>query len=192
MSQPQHALIDLHDYLAFEDASPMRHEYLGGNVYAMTGGSMRHNRIALNLASALMRELAGSPCQVFINDMKLHVQAADSASSSVYYPDVLVYCGSGTAGSAKVVTSAALIVEVLSDSTEQIDRREKRVAYQGLAGLRAYWIVSQNEQQVEVHQRDEHGRWCMRLYQRGDALDTAELTPLPLALSEVYTGTDLA
>jgi Uma2 family endonuclease len=188
MNQPQHALLDLSDYLAFDDGSPLRHEYLGGNVYAMTGGSMRHNRIALNLASALMGQLDGSPCQVFINDMKLHVQAADS----VYYPDVLVHCGSGVAGNAKVVTSAALIVEVLSDSTEQIDRREKRVAYQRLAGLRAYWVVSQDEQQIEVHQRDAHGTWTLRQCQPGDVLDTAGLTPQPLTFTEVYAGTDIA
>ena len=192
MSQPQPALIDLPDFLAFEDASPLRHEYLGGNVYAMTGGSMRHNRIAGNIYSHLLKQLAGSPCQVFINDMKLHVQAADSAYSSVYYPDVLVYCGSATAGNAKVVTSAALIVEVLSESTEQIDRREKRVTYQRLAGLRAYWVVSQDEQQVEVHQRDAHGSWGIRLCKTGDVLDTAGLTPQPLTLAEVYAGTDLA
>ena len=188
MSQPQHAPISLPDYLAFDESSPVRHEYLGGNVYAMTGGSMRHNRIALNLASALMRQLAGSPCQVFINDMKLHVQAADS----VYYPDVLVHCGSGPAGSAKFVNSAALIVEMLGDSTEQIDRREKRAAYQRLAGLRAYWAVSQNEQHIEVHQRDAHGSWSMRVCLPGDALDTAGLTPQPLTLAEAYTGTDIA
>lgn len=188
MNQPQHALLDLSGYLAFEDASPLRHEYLGGNVYAMTGGSMRHNRIAGNIYSHLLHQLDGSPCQVFINDMKLHVQAADS----VYYPDVLVHCGSGPAGSAKFVNSAALIVEVLSDSTEQIDRREKRVAYQRLAGLRAYWVVSQNEQQIEVHQRDAHGSWTLHTCKLGDVLDTAGLTAQPLTLADVYAGTDVA
>lgn len=191
MNQPQiatMALLNLRDYLAFDDTSPLRHEYLGGYVYATTGGSMRHNRIALNLAAALMKQLDSSRCQVFINDMKLHVQAADS----VYYPDVFVHCGGGPAGTAKVVTSAALIVEVLSDSTEQTDRREKRAAYQRLGGLRAYWVVSQDEQQVEVHQRDEHGTWATRLCTRGGELDTAGLTPQALQLADLYSGTDVA
>jgi Uma2 family endonuclease len=188
MSQPQTALIDLPSYLAFDDNSPLRHEYLGGHVYAMTGGSMRHNRIALNLASALMQQLNGSPCQVFINDMRLHVQAADS----VYYPDVLVHCGGGAAGDAKVVNSAALIAEVLSDSTAQTDRREKRAAYQRMPGLRAYWVISQDEQKVEVHQRDAHGNWSTRLFTRGERLDTAGLTPGDLPLADLYVGTDMA
>ena len=188
MNLPQQAPINLPDYLAFDNASLLRHEYLGGNVYALTGGSMRHNRIAGNVYAWLLKQLDGSPCQVFINDMKLHVQAADS----VYYPDVLVHCGGGTAGDAKVVTHAALIVEVLSDSTEQIDPREKRVAYQRLADLRAYWVVSQSEQHIEVHQRDAHGSWTLRSCQPGDVLDTAGLTPQPLSMAEVYAGTDIA
>jgi Uma2 family endonuclease len=188
MSQPQSVLIDLPTYLAFDDNSPVRHEYLGGQVYAMTGGSMRHNRIALNLASAFMRQLDGSPCQVFINDMRLHVQAADS----VYYPDVLVHCGSGAAGNAKVVNSAALIAEVLSDSTAQTDRREKRAAYQRIPGLRAYWVISQDEQRVEVHQRDAHGNWVTQHLTAGDALDTAGLTTDSFSLTDLYSGTDIA
>jgi Uma2 family endonuclease len=188
MAQPQPVPVDIQDYFAAEDRSTLRHEYLGGYVYAMTGGSMRHNRIALNIASALMRQLAGSPCQVFINDMKLHVQAADS----VYYPDVLVHCGNAVAGSARFVTSAALIVEVLSESTAETDRREKRAAYQRLAGLRAYWIVSQEAQHVQVHARDATGTWGLRECAAGDTLATAGLTSEPLALSDFYAGTDIA
>lgn len=188
MTQPLRAPISLFDYLAFEDAGSLRHEYLGGYVYAMTGGSMRHNRIALNIASALMGPLDGSRCQVFINDMKLHIQAADS----VYYPDVLVHCGTAIAGDAKVVTSAALIVEVLSESTAETDRREKRAAYQRLPGLRAYWIVSQDEQRVEVHERDATGTWGARVCNAGDELHTAGLTPQALTLAALYAGTDVA
>ncbi len=188
MTQALRKPLDLADYFKAEDASPLRHEYLGGYVYAMTGGSLRHNRIALNIASHLMQLLAGSPCQVFINDVKLHVQAANS----VYYPDVLVHCGQGPAGDAKVLTDAALIVEVLSDSTAQTDRREKRAAYQRLSGLRVYWIVSQDTQRAEVHLRDAEGSWTVQVLGRGELLPTAGLTPEPWPLEIVYAGTDLA
>lgn len=188
MTQVLRKPLGLDAYLKAEEASPLRHEYLGGLVYAMTGGSLRHNRIALNIASHLMQQLAGSPCQVFINDVKLHVQAADS----VYYPDVLVHCGPGPAGEAQVVTDAALIVEVLSDSTAQTDRREKRVAYQRLAGLRAYWIVSQDLQRAEVHLRDASGSWTAQTLGPGDLLPTAGLTSEPWPLEAVYAGTDIA
>ena len=178
----------LFDYLALDNTSQERHEYVGGRIYAMTGGTMRHNRVALNIARMLSNLLDGSPCQVFINDMKLHVQATDS----VYYPDVFVYCGSSTANDEKVAQDAALVVEVLSDSTAEIDRREKLVAYQKLPGLRAYWIVSQAEQRVEVHSRDADGRWQALAYSVGEAIPVEWIDPEPVPLSGIYAGTDIA
>ena len=184
-----HALqspLHLFDYLKFEDASPTRHEYVGGRVHAMTGGTMRHNRISLNVAKTLSDRFDGTPCQVFINDMKLHVQAADS----VYYPDVLVCCGSPIAGGDKLVQDALMVIEVTSDSTAGIDRREKRVAYQRLPGLRAYWIVSQTERQVELHERDATGSWTARAFTANDALPVVDSEALPL--ERLYAGTDIA
>ncbi len=188
MSNALRKPLDLADFLAAEESSPVRHEYLGGHVYAMTGGTLRHNRITGNIYARLLQELAGAPCQVFINDVKLQVQATDS----VYYPDVLVHCAAGPAGDVKLLTDAALIVEVLSESTAQTDRREKRIAYQRLPGLRAYWIVSQDEMRAEVHLRDAQGGWGTRLCSAGDLLPTQGLTAADLPLAAAYTGTDLA
>lgn len=189
MAHPLRASVHLFDYLASEDASALRHEYVGGRVYAMTGGSMRHNRIAGNLYARLLASLDGTPCQVFINDMKLHVQAADS----VYYPDLLVACGGGgVAGGAKIVHDASFIAEVLSESTAEIDRREKLVAYQKLPSLRGYWIVSQDEQRVEAHQRAADGRWTATAYTAGDTLPEVLPGAGALALGALYAGTDLA
>ena len=189
-----HALqspIHLFDYLRAEDASTERHEYVAGAIHAMTGGTMRHNRITLNAASLLMQRFDGTPCQVFINDMKLHVQAADS----VYYPDVFVYCGASVAGGEKVAQDALLVVEVSSDSTVAVDRREKLAAYQKLGGIRAYWIVSQTERRVELHARDASGRWQAMAYVEGDSLPvigatSSSVESVPLA--QLYAGTDLA
>ncbi len=186
-----HALpapIHLFDYLKLEESSPTRHEYVGGRIHAMTGGTMRHNRIALNAASQLSSRFAGTPCQVFINDMKLHVQATDS----VYYPDVFVYCGSSIAGDEKLAQDALLVVEVSSDSTVEIDRREKLTAYQRLSGIQAYWIVSQTERRVELHARDAGGRWQATAYLGDEALPLAGHEGEPVALGQLYAGTDLA
>ena len=188
MSNALRKPLDLADYLAAEESATLRHEYLGGQVYAMTGGTLRHNRIALNIASALMRELAGTPCQVFISDVKLHVQATDS----VYYPDLLVHCDGGPAGDIKLLVDATLIVEVLSESTAQTDRREKRAAYQRLPGLRAYWIISQDEQRAELHLRDADGSWGTRLCNAGERLPAPGLLAADFPLAAAYAGTDLA
>jgi Uma2 family endonuclease len=188
MALPLQKPIHLFDYLKFENASATRHEYVGGVIHAMTGGTMRHNRVSLNIARALGNRLDGSPCQVFINDMKLHVQAADS----VYYPDVFVYCGASTANDERVVQDATLIVEVLSDSTASIDRREKLVAYQKLSSLRAYWIVSQSEQRIEVYSRAADGQWQAMAYGAGESVPCEWLGNEPFTLQMVYAGTDIA
>ena len=188
MALPLQKPIHLFEYLTFDNGSQERHEYVGGRIYAMTGGTMRHNRVAGNIFRILSNRLDGSPCQVFINDMKLHVQAADS----VYYPDVFVYCGSSIANDKKVVQDASLVVEVLSDSTSGIDRREKLVAYQRLPGLRAYWIVSQTEQLVEVHSRDTAGLWQALAYTLGEGIPTEWLGQEPVTVSAIYAGTDIA
>ena len=188
MALPLQKPFHLFDYLSFDNGSQERHEYVGGRIYAMTGGTMRHNRISGNIFRILSDRLDGGPCQVFINDMKLHVQAADS----VYYPDVFVYCGSGIANDEKVAPDAALVVEVLSESTAVIDRREKLVAYQKLPGLRAYWIVSQTEQLIEVHSRDAEGSWQALAYAMGESIPTEWLGAEPVALSSLYAGTDIA
>ena len=186
MARALHSSLNLFDYLKVEDASPTRHEYVGGRLHAREDSTLRHNRIGGNLARALSDRFDGTPCQVFINDIKLHVQAADS----VYYPDVLVYCGSSVANGEKMVHDALLIVEVTSDSSVGIDRREKRVAYQRLPGLRAYWIVSQTERHVELHERDATGTWTARELTASDALPVVDSDPMPL--ERLYAGTDIA
>ena len=184
-----HALqlpLHLFDYLEQEDASPIRHEFVDGSIHAMTGGTLRHNRIAGNLFRLLSDLFDGTPCQVFINDVKLHVEAVNS----VYYPDLLVYCGTATAGGEKLVRDALLVVEVTSESSEGVDRREKRMAYRKLPGLRAYWIVDQTGQRAEVHERAADGAWRAREIGVGDLLAVPDAADLPLA--SLYKGTDIA
>jgi Uma2 family endonuclease len=186
MSQPPRKPVGLFEYLAFENSSDRRHEYVGGEIHAMTGGTARHNRIAGNIGAAFLRRFDGTPYQVFINDMKLHVQAADR----VYYPDVFVTCGRAVTDAQTVATDATIVVEVQSESTAGTDRREKLVAYRQLPSLRAYWIVSQHEQKVEVHRRDETLQWVAEAYAAGEALPLLDSQALPMA--DVYAGTELA
>jgi len=175
------------DYLALEESSDLRHEYVAGEVYAMTGGSQRHNRIALNIASRLLAALSGRPCQVFMSDVKLHV-ARDTA---YYYPDVMVTCGGpATATESVVVTDPVVVVEVLSPGTEAIDRREKLAAYRSLPSLGEYVLVSQERMMVEIHRRQGEAGW---LYLSGEAGDTLTLESLQVGMpvNDLYAGTDI-
>ena len=178
----------LANYLEFDDASDERHEYEAGQVYVRAHGNMRHNRICGNIALQLTDRLRGHAAQVFIIDVKLLVEAADC----VYYPDVFVYCGSNIANEDRLVPDATLVVEVLSDSTAARDRRQKRVAYQQLPSLRAYWIVSQTEQRVEVYSREAGGPWQATAYGPGDSIPAQWLVDDAVGMSAIYSGTDIA
>ncbi len=132
------------DYLAAELLSQEKSEYAGGQVFAMAGTSIRHNRIALNVAIALNTK-ASADCRVSIADVKF------KAKQLYYYPDVMVACGSNTDSHCE--TQPCLIVEVLSDSTEAIDRGEKMHNYQLVPALETYVLVSQSERRVDVYTR---------------------------------------
>ena len=117
--------ISVADYLAAEITSLERHEYLGGQVYAMSGTTRSHNLIALNLATALRTRLKGGACQTFISDIRVHLTLRDD--DYYYHPDVVVTCDKRATsdGSSRFVDHPKVIVEVLSESTERVDKQEK-------------------------------------------------------------------
>ena len=132
------------EYLAAELLSQEKNEYAGGQVFAVAGTSIRHNQISGNIYLAL-RAKASSDCRVSIADVKF------KAKQLYYYPDVMVACGSNT--DTHCETQPCLIVEVLSDSTEAIDRSEKMYNYQLVPALETYMLVSQSERRVDVYTR---------------------------------------
>jgi Uma2 family endonuclease len=174
------------EYLQREERSPLRHEFAAGQVFAMTGASLRHNVIALNLAAALRAHLRASPCRVFMADVRVRVARANAH----YYPDVVVSCGPelqhldpGT----RAVEDALLVVEVLSANTEATDRREKLLAYRMLPSLREYVLVSQDEARVEVHRRRGDMGWEAIEYAGLEELELPSVG-LRMAMREVYDG----
>lgn len=175
-------------FLAFENTSPDRHEFVSGEVFLMTGGTQRHNRIALNLATALLTHLAGKPCQVFFSDVKLRVERADA----YYYPDVMVACGPqhAAANEALAVHDPKLLIEVISPSTETIDRREKLLAYRQLPSLSEYVLVGQERRQVEIYRRDGDIAWRYFSIEESGAAEFG-CVDLQISLEQIYAGTDV-
>jgi Uma2 family endonuclease len=162
------------DYLALEAQSPRRNEYVAGEIHAMTGASLRHNVIALTFASLLRTHLRGTPCRVFMSDAKLHV----AKQQSWYYPDVVVSCDASlqSLDSAHgAVPSPVLVVEILSPTTEGIDRREKALAYRTLPSLKEYAMVSQDEPRVEIHRRNGDIGWDRIVFTPGDTIELASV-----------------
>ncbi len=142
------------DYLEWEKRQPDRHEYIGGEVFAMAGTSDRHNEISLNLTTLLRQHLRGTPCRAYMADVKTRVEAADCC----FYPDVQVTCAESDLTDRYAKRSPVLVVEVLSESTAAFDLGKKFAAYQQLDSLREYVLVDQDRIQVQIfHQRE--GRW---------------------------------
>jgi Uma2 family endonuclease len=176
--------ITAEEYLEGEKTSSVRHEYVDGQVFAMSGFSRRHNLIAGNLFAGLKERLRDTECDVFMNDVKVKV-----GPMVYYYPDILVTCD--RAPQTGYVTEApVLIVEVLSPSTEQIDRREKLIAYQRIPSLREYVIIAQDQALIEIHRRDSAKLREVETFSIGGdvRLDSLSVT-IPVA--DVYRGIQL-
>lgn len=169
------------DYLAFEMTATARHEFVGGEIHAMTGTSVRHNRIAGNLFSRLHAEVAGTPCVVLMSDVKLRVDNG----ATYYYPDVMLV-RDPTDNDAYARARPCLIVEVASPATASIDRREKWAAYQNIQTLREYLIVEQDEMRVELRRRENLREWSITQFDAGDTLELACVDGMQIAVAEIY------
>jgi Uma2 family endonuclease len=174
--------LTVEDYLAIEEASPIKHEYVAGQIYALAGASDRHNRIAMNIAAQVWAAARGGPCRVYGSDMRLRI-----GEDAVYYPDLQVVCDPSDAEEA-YKRRPCVIVEVLSPSTESIDLREKLMAYRRLDSLQAYLIVYRDQMRIIRHYRAENNAWF-------DALHASEGSKIPfpcleteLTLAEIYQG----
>jgi Uma2 family endonuclease len=180
--------MSVEEYLAFEERSPIRHEYVCGRIVAMTGTTQRHNVIANNINAVLRNHLKGGPCRVFTIDLKVHVLAANC----FYYPDVVVACGKH-ADESIFIAEPSLIVEVLSPSTASVDRREKFIAYRQIPSLREYLIVGTKRKQIELHRRNDTGSWDVLQFVNDDKLELTSVQPSPLivGLRSIYEDTDL-
>jgi Uma2 family endonuclease len=187
------------EYLQLEQTSEIRHEYLAGQVFAMSGGSKEHNLIAGNIYSRLRSHLRGGSCSVFMADMKVNIELTNKNSGNLteaqppskfsrksifYYPDVIVSCDPDEQDRFSL-SYPCLIIEVLSPSTELTDRREKFVNYQNLETLQEYVLVSQEEIKVEVYRKDDEGNWLVEILGKDDELrlDSIGLT---LTMTEIY------
>jgi Uma2 family endonuclease len=176
------------EYLALEETSPIKHEYVRGQIFAMTGGTVAHNQICMNLATALHGFLKRSGCSVFSADIKVRVEAADA----FYYPDVVVSCEQTTLDQV-TLHSPIFICEISSRSTRQIDRREKLIAYRQLPSLQHYALIDQRKICVELYSKTAEGAWTLMSLGKADSLVLPSLAgkSFSLPIADIYDGLDL-
>jgi Uma2 family endonuclease len=173
----------LAEFLAWEEQQPDRHEFYRGETFGMVGGTARHNRVILNLASRIGDHLDGTPCQVFAESML--VQLAEG----VLYPDVVVTCGKAVAGDEQTVLDPKLVIEVLSPSTKGYDKRDKFILYRTLASLREYVLIDPTKRQVEVFTLAEAGAWLLTDQTQANDLTLTSIA-CKLSLALVFKGVE--
>lgn len=176
-------MVSIADYLASEEGSDVKHEFLGGVVHAMAGATNRHNTIAVNTLISLGTQLAGKSCETFNSDTKVRLRFPDH--TRFYYPDAMVVCESN-AGDSHFQDSPVVIVEVLSESTARYDRFEKRDAYFTLPSLKVLILVEQNLPSVAVHRRGADGEFALEEYDGMEAMVALPEIECELPLNSVY------
>jgi Uma2 family endonuclease len=179
-------LISVEDYLAGELTSQVKHEYLGGMVYAMAGATNAHNIIAVNLLVALQNRLRGSRCRAFNADTKIRVRLP--THWRFYYPDASIICRPN-AQSESFQDEPAAIFEVMSQATRRLDMTEKKDAYLTIPSLSAYVLLEQESPAVIVHRRTEQG-FAREVYEGLKAGIRLADTDIELALAEIYEGVE--
>lgn len=176
------------EYLAMERASTSRHELWNGEVYAMTGGTLTHAALAMNMGAALIAALGDRECLVLSADAKVHVPL----TRAFVYPDVTVVCGEVESFDEQrdVLRNPLLVVEVLSESTERFDRGEKFAGYRSIPSMIDYVLVSQDDRRIEVYTRQSSSGWMLQTYEdeTGGAVSLPSIG-VTVALGAIYRAT---
>ncbi|MDE0685829.1 MAG: Uma2 family endonuclease [Candidatus Poribacteria bacterium] len=171
------------EYLNWERKAVTKHEYLDGEIVAMSGASNAHNIITMNTSYQLYDQLLDRDCLVYASDMRVRVQAP----VSYFYPDIAVVCGEPRFEDDVFDTllNPTVVVEVLSPSTAAYDRREKFTRYQQIASLKEYILISQNLIHLEHHLRQEN-QWSATEFQKLDDVVPVTSIECELLLGHIY------
>lgn len=182
-NSPQPQKMTIEEYLLWELDQDLRYEYINGEVFAMTGGTIPHNDIALNLYTALRPHLRPRGCRVNVSDVKVRV----TSKSPYFYPDLIVSCDRQDLNAHKFIQNPKLIVEVLSPSTSSKDRGEKFRYYLEMPTLQEYLLIDSEKISVERYCRGEGRMWLYYPYTTGDIITLSSIEfELPIEL--LYEG----
>lgn len=178
------AVFTVDEYLALEESSSTRHEYVAGRIYAMSEPLQPHKLIAGNVFASLHAHLRDTPCRPYMHSTRVHIQAR--GEHHFYYPDVLVACGQARDEKGRFIDEHRLVIEVMSRSTERIDRREKAFIYRELPSIEEIVLISQKPALVTVYRRTED--WTpLALLSLEETLELKSVK-LSLTLQRVYEG----
>ncbi|MBJ7899708.1 MAG: Uma2 family endonuclease [Cyanobacteria bacterium RI_101] len=185
IAQVQPLLMTAPEYLAWEAEQSYRHEYIEGQVYAMAGGTLPHNDIAVNLTSALRNFLRGTGCKARMSDARVRI----SEKGPYFYPDIVVSCDERDRRARDCLSYPKLIVEVLSPSTSGFDRGDKFRFYRQISTLEEYVLIDAEKVGIDCYRKTSAGKWELTAYpEAAPVLELASLgfhCPLELVYEEV-------
>jgi Uma2 family endonuclease len=171
-------------FLEWETTQELRHEYVNGVVLAMAGGTVAHNDLAVNLLLRLAPHVRSRGCRINVSDVKVKIRRR------FRYPDLVVTCDDRDKDAVKLFQYPKVIVEVLSPSTEAVDRGQKLREYQSLATLQEYVLINSDQAVVEVYRRGEGRSWFYESYGAEDVVTLASLE-FSCPIGQIYDGISL-
>lgn len=178
------------DYVALEESSSTKHEYLQGEIYAMAGGSEEHSALAAEVLRALGNALGDRPCRTHTSDLRIYVEATGMAT----FPDGSVVCGKleqHAPSPRATALNPVVLFEVTSDSSEEYDTTTKLESYLTVPSLRDYLIVSHRERRITLHSRTSDSGWETRVAIAGGKLTLSSLAA-ELVVDEIYRASSIA
>lgn len=183
---PKYNYISQEEYLEMERTALDKHEYYQGEVFAMSGASLRHNRISVNTLTDLANKLKDKSCQPYGSDMRIHIP-----KNTLYtYPDISIICGDAELTDDKfdTATNPSVIIELLSKSTRNYDRFEKFSLYREISSLKEYILVDTQRIHVEKYIRNADNSWQLTDFYSLDDSFTLSSVNVTVCLADIYAG----
>ncbi|MDP5016938.1 MAG: Uma2 family endonuclease [Dolichospermum sp.] len=174
------------EYFTWEEQQLEKHELIDGQVYAMTGGSVNHSRIAIRFTTMVDTHLDASSCITGNSDLRVNIVGTNNYT----YPDVSVTCDDRDKTTTQYITYPCLIIEVLSKTTEAYDRGGKFRMYQNNPVLKDYLLVSSTAMEIDLYHKNDAGQWMIINYGEGDTIELKSIN-LSFPMEQVYRGLSL-
>jgi Uma2 family endonuclease len=174
------------EYFAWEEQQLEKHEYIDGQVYAMSGGSKNHSLISVRFITLFANHLESDGCEIGNSDLRVNI----AETNNYTYPDVSVTCDDRDKTTTQYITYPCLIVEVLSASTEAYDRGGKFRMYRSNPVLQDYLLVSSSSIEIDLYHKNDAGEWLISNYKEGDTIKLKSIN-LNFTIEQVYRGLDL-
>ncbi|HLQ10094.1 MAG TPA: Uma2 family endonuclease [Ktedonobacteraceae bacterium] len=187
VAQPHRTLMSVEDYLTLDRESvDARYEYIDGYAYMMSGGTLNHSAISINVTSLLRNLLRDSSCSAYNSDARVRL-----STMRYVYPDATVSCDERDRGTGDIIHFARLIIEVLSPSTEAYDRGQKFIYYRTCPTIMEYVLVDTQRQAVDVYRRASANLWTLHLFGPDDRVELASVN-VNFPIAALYEGVTLS